>query len=215
MKNSLLHRIILLVVALLVASDQACAKQPNVIVIMADDLGAEGLACYGSEIYTTPNLDRMASQGVLFRNAYTTPLCTPTRVMLMSGLYPNRTGFRALISKDKGVRMPASIKTFGHYFQDAGYATAIAGKWQLGKFDEYPGQPTEHGFDEYCMWTWFYKGKKSSRYYGPQIYRDGKVINGDKDDFGTDAHGVASGRVRDQGCAAEQIFGMTRSSIHG
>lgn len=186
MKNMLLHRIILLVVALLVASNQACAKQPNVIVIMADDLGAEGLACYGSEIYATPNLDRMASEGVLFRNAYTTPLCTPTRVMLMSGLYPNRTGFRALISKDKGVRMPASIKTFGHYFQDAGYATAIAGKWQLGKFDEYPGQPTEHGFDEYCMWTWFYKGKKSSRYYGPQIYRDGKVINGDQDDFGPD-----------------------------
>ena len=159
---------------------------PNVIVIMADDIGAEGLACYGSEIYTTPNLDRMAVEGMQFNNAYATPLCTPTRVMLMSGLYPNRTGFRSLISKDKGVRLPAEIKTFGHYFRDAGYHTAIAGKWQLGKFDEYPGQPTEHGFDEYCMWTWIYGGKKSSRYYGPQIYRDGQVINGDKTDFGPD-----------------------------
>lgn len=170
----------------LIASGHLLARQPNVIVIMADDIGAEGLACYGSEIYTTPNLDRMASEGVLFRNAYTTPLCTPTRVMLMSGLYPNRTGFRSLISKKKGVRMPAAIKTFGHDFRNAGYETAIAGKWQLGKFDEHPGQPIEHGFDEYCMWTWVYGGKKSSRYYAPQIYRDGKVTNGDKDDFGPD-----------------------------
>ena len=73
-------------------------------------------------------------------------------------------------------------------FRDAGYATAIAGKWQLGKFDEYPNQPVEHGFDEYCMWTWVYKGKKSSRYYGPQIYRDGKVADGDAKDFGPDAY---------------------------
>ena len=64
------------------------ADRPNVIVIMADDIGAEGLACYGSTIYTTPNLDRMAAEGLRFGNAYATPLCTPTRVMIMSGLYP-------------------------------------------------------------------------------------------------------------------------------
>jgi len=170
------------------ASSAPGASRPNVIVIMADDIGAEGLACYGSTIYTTPHLDRMAKEGVRFNNAYATPLCTPTRVMIMSGLYPNRTGFRALIGKGKGVRMPASIKTFGHYFRDAGYKTAVAGKWQLGKFDEFPGQPVEHGFDQYCMWTWFYKGKKSSRYYHPQIYRDGKIINGTENDFGPDQY---------------------------
>ena len=86
---------------------------------MADDIGAEGLACYGSTIYTTPHLDRMADEGARFNNAYATPLCTPTRVMIMSGLYPPRTGFRSLIGKDKGVRMPASIRTFGHDFRDA------------------------------------------------------------------------------------------------
>jgi len=160
--------------------------RPNVIVIMADDLGAEGLACYGSTIYTTPHLDRMAAEGTRFNNAYATPLCTPTRVMIMSGLYPNRTGYRALIGKGEGVRLVSEIRTFAHDFRDAGYATAIAGKWQLGKFDEYPDQPVEHGFDEYCMWTWVYRGKKSSRYYGPQIYRDGKVTNGDAEDFGPD-----------------------------
>ena len=165
-------------VALLI-SVSAQAKRPsrpNVILIMADDIGAEGLGCYGSTIYTTPHLDRMAREGARFENAYATPLCTPTRVMIMSGLYPNRTGFRALIGKGKGVRMPASIKTFGHYFRAAGYKTGITGKWQLGKFDEFPNQPVEHGFDKYCMWTWVYEGKKSSRYYGPQIYHNGKVI---------------------------------------
>ena len=180
-----MQRVLLLFAAFL-ASDVVAASPPNVIVIMADDIGAEGLGCYGSTIYSSPNLDRMAAEGLRFTNAYATPLCTPTRVMIMSGLYPNRTGFRALIGKGEGVRVPASIKTFGHYFRDAGYHTAVAGKWQLGKFDEYPGQPVEHGFDEYCLWTWFYQGKKASRYYGPQIYRDGKVTNGDKDDFGPD-----------------------------
>jgi arylsulfatase A len=160
--------------------------RPNVIAIMADDLGAEGLACYGSTIYTTPNLDRMAAEGQRFNNAYATPLCTPSRVMLMSGLYPNRTGFQALIGKGEDVRMPSSIKTFGHYFREAGYRTAIAGKWQLGQFDQFPGQPVEHGFDKYCMWTWQYAGKKSSRYYAPQIYRGGKIFDGSASDFGPD-----------------------------
>ncbi len=162
------------------------ADKPNVIVIMADDIGAEGLGCYGSTIYTTPNLDRMAQEGARFNNAYATPLCTPTRVMIMSGLYPNRTGFRGLISKDDGVRMPTSIKTFGNYFHDAGYATAIAGKWQLGKFDEIPEQPKQHGFDEYCMWTWVYNGQKTSRYYKPHIYQDAKFIQGAAKDYGPD-----------------------------
>ena len=162
------------------------ADHPNVIVIMADDIGAEGLACYGSTIYTTPHLDRMAAEGLRFENAYATPLCTPTRVMIMSGLYPPRTGFRALIGKGEGVRMPASIRTFGHDFRAAGYASAVTGKWQLGKFDEFPDQPVEHGFDEYCMWTWVYGDQKSSRYYKPQIYHNSKVINGGERDFGPD-----------------------------
>lgn len=167
----------------------AAEDRPNVIVIMADDIGAEGLGCYGSTIYSTPHLDRMARQGARFLNAYATPLCTPTRVMLMSGLYPGRTGFQGLISKREGVRMPAEIRTFGHDFRDAGYKTGITGKWQLGKFHEYPNQPNEHGFDEYCMWSWFYKGKKSSRYYGPQIYQNGEIIDGSDSEFGPDDFG--------------------------
>lgn len=183
MKFHLLTTILFSIVPVLQGAE---IRKPNVIVIMADDIGAEGLGCYGSTIYTTPNLDRMASEGIRFSNAYATPLCTPTRVMIMSGLYPNRTGYRALIGKGEGIRLVSKVRTFAHDFRDAGYATAIAGKWQLGKFDEYPNQPVEHGFDEYCMWTWVYNGKKSSRYYSPQIYRDGKITNGDAADFGPD-----------------------------
>lgn len=113
------------------------SQKPNVIVIMADDIGAEGLESYGSTIYTSPHLTQMAAEGVQFQNAYATPLCTPTRVMIMTGTYPHRNGFKALIGKRPGLRMPANIPTFGHYFQKAGYKTAIAGKWQLGKFDAF------------------------------------------------------------------------------
>ncbi len=162
--------------------------RPNVIVIMADDLGAEGLASYGSTIYTTPHLDQMAAEGMRFNNAYATPLCTPSRVMLMTGVYPERAGFNGLMGKKAGVRLPASIPTFGNYFRDAGYATAIAGKWQLGKFDEFPDQPVEHGFDRYCMWTWYYGGKKPGRYHSPQIAIDGEIFNGTPKDYGPDIY---------------------------
>ena len=165
---------------------QAKDKKPNVIVIMADDIGAEGLESYGSTIYTSPNLTRMAKEGIQFQNAYATPLCTPSRAMIMTGTYPHRNGFKALIGKKPGLRMPANIPTFGHYFQKAGYKTAIAGKWQLGKFDAFPNQPAEHGFDKYCMWTWFYKGNKDSRYYKPHIHVDGKFFQGTEKDFGPD-----------------------------
>ncbi len=167
----------------------ARTDKPNVIVIMADDLGAEGLACYDSTIYTTPNLDRLATEGAQFQNAYATPLCTPTRVMIMSGMYPNRTGFKALISRsDDSVRMPKELKTIGNYFKENGYRTAIAGKWQLGKFYVYPNQPVEHGFDKYCMWKWHWKGKKTSRYYAPAIWQDGASNDGDESVFGPDVY---------------------------
>ncbi|MEM0895350.1 MAG: sulfatase-like hydrolase/transferase [Verrucomicrobiota bacterium] len=165
------------------------SEKPNIILIMADDLGAEGLGSYGSSVYSSPNLDRMATEGAMFENAYSTPLCTPTRVMIMSGQYPNRTGFTALISRsDNTVRMPRALKTIGNYFQDDGYHTAIAGKWQLGQFDVYPNQPAEHGFDQYCMWKWIYNGTKTSRFYSPGIWQDGKSHDGDEDVFGPDVY---------------------------
>ena len=183
MRKLLIHFLTSLLILSITAEEK---KKPNVIVIMADDIGAEGLACYGSTIYTSPQLDKMAAEGVRFNNAYATPLCTPSRVMIMTGTYPHRNGFKALIGKRPGLRMPGNIPTFGHYFKNAGYKTAIAGKWQLGKFDAFPNQPVDHGFDKFCMWTWFYKEKKDSRYYKPHIHVNGKFFQGTEKDFGPD-----------------------------
>jgi len=97
----------------------------------------------------------MASEGALFENAYATPVCTPTRAMILTGLYPNRSGFLERLDSPldpkRNNRLPVHLKTFGHVFQSAGYKTAIAGKWHLGDFQRYPDQPASHGFDEHCF----------------------------------------------------------------
>ncbi len=115
--------------------------RPNIIMIMADDLGAETIGAYGTQDYQTPVLDGMASSGVKFERAYSTPLCTPTRVQLMTGRYTHRNyiGFG---------QFPVGERTFGHQLQDAGYTTCMVGKWQLGGDHETPHQI---GFDEYCL----------------------------------------------------------------
>ena len=165
-------------------------QPPNIVLIMADDLGAENLACYGNTVHATPHLDRMAREGALFNNAYASPVCTPTRAMIMTGLYPNRSGFLERLDTKADVnktnRLPVHLKTFGHLFQEAGYATAIAGKWHLGNFQKHPDQPNSHGFDRHCLWVQSWNGKRPSRYYGPQNWEDGKYVVHSKEVFGPD-----------------------------
>lgn len=126
---------------------------PNIILIMADDLGYETLGCNGSEEYNTPRLDRMAEEGMRFTNCHAMPLCTPSRVQIMTGKYNfrNYVGF--------GILDPGE-KTFGHYLQEAGYQNLIAGKWQLYG-NEYQQKlaggrsgslPEEAGFQDYLLW---------------------------------------------------------------
>ena len=141
--------------------------KPNIIFIMADDLGFETLSCYGNDINNTPNLDKMADQGMRFTHAYSTPLCTPTRVQLMTGKYSfrNYVGFGILDNKEK---------TFADLLKDAGYITAVTGKWQLlgnKKQRKLAGgvrgaYPEEVGFDQYCLWQIDTLG---SRYKDPVI----------------------------------------------
>lgn len=166
-------------------------RKPNIIVIMADDLGAETLACYGNTAFSTPVLDRMAAEGARYENAYATPICTPTRAMILTGLHPNRTGFLERLDSpaDRETlsnRLPAHLTTFAQLLQADGYATAIAGKWHLGDFQKYPDQPLEHGFDEYCLWTQYYDGTRRSRYYAPENWEDGQYVIHNKDVFGPD-----------------------------
>ena len=167
--------------------------RPNVLLIMADDLGAEALACYGNTVFTTPNLDRMAAEGARFDNAYSTPVCSPTRAMILTGLFPNRTGIlERLDSPDDREelinRLPVHLNTFGTVFKSEGYATAIAGKWHLGNFRTCPDQPMSHGFDEYCLWVQWLDGKRYSRYYAPHNWENGEFRQHGEEVYGPDLY---------------------------
>lgn len=125
--------------------------KPNIIVILADDLGYGDLGCYGSKVNKTPHLDRLASAGIRFTDFHSNgPMCTPTRAALLTGLYQNRFGrrFEAALSgtrKDPG--LPLEAVTMAEVLHDQGYATGCFGKWHLGY--EKPWLPTKQGFDEF------------------------------------------------------------------
>jgi arylsulfatase A-like enzyme len=159
----------------------AFARKPNIVFIMADDLGYESLGSSGGTAYQTPQLDRLAATGIRFTHAYGTPLCTPSRVQVMSGQYPFRTGYTGgLWETPLAVRAvnPALID-MAAVLKRAGYATAVAGKWQLALFAKHPEHATEAGFDEHCLWTWDYRAGQFKgsfrRYWRPGVWRNGKL----------------------------------------
>lgn len=164
----------LAVLAAVVAAVQP--QRPNIVLILADDLGYETIASDGGESYRTPAIDRMAAAGTRFENAYAHPLCTPSRVALMTGRYNfrNYTGFGEL---------KLSERTFGNLLRDAGYKTLIAGKWQLSYGDF--RAPVQLGFDEYLLWNFGEQGK-GSRYWDPTFYQNGKLLENAKGRFGPD-----------------------------
>ncbi|WP_092899667.1 sulfatase-like hydrolase/transferase [Algoriphagus aquimarinus] len=142
-------------------------RSPNIILIMADDLGYETLGINGSDDYQTPNLDKLAKEGMNFTQTYSMPLCTPSRVQIMTGKYNfrNYIGFGLLKPEEP---------TFAHYLKQSGYNTFVAGKWQLygnaGQHELAGGQigtlPESAGFDEYFLWQVQALG---SRYKDPMI----------------------------------------------
>jgi arylsulfatase A len=148
-------------------------QKPNIILILADDLGYECLGCNGSTSYKTPNLDRLAATGMRFEHCYVQPLCTPTRVQLMTGLYNVRNYIRF------GLLDPEAT-TFAHLLKQAGYATCITGKWQLGHGFE---GPKKFGFDEYCLWQ---LTRRPPRYANPGLEINGKAIDYKKGEYGPD-----------------------------
>ena len=149
------------------------ASPPDIILIMADDVGIEAFGCYEGVSYKTPHIDELAAHGVRFTRAYSQPLCTPTRIQLMTGKY-NHRNWRAF-----GILDPQA-RTFGHAFTAAGYATAIFGKWQLYSYDprDFPGaevrraaglHPKDAGFDEYALFHALHTEDKGSRYANPTM----------------------------------------------
>src|SRR4051794_10796283 len=140
--------------------DTAKRKQPNFIFILADDLGWTDLACQGSKYYETPNIDRLATQGMRFTNGYSgSPNCAPTRAAMMSGQYTPRTGIYTVGSIDRFdwqsrplapvpniTNLSQSITILPQPLKAAGYSTAMFGKWHLGQKEGF--HPSQRGFDE-------------------------------------------------------------------
>lgn len=147
------------------------AGPPNIVLILADDLGRECLECYGGESYPTPNLNRLAEEGTRFEACYATPMCSPTRVMLMTG----RHSFR---NYTEWGRMDLDQSTLATELKKAGYATAIFGKWHLGGWDAAPFGPTRVGFDRFA--TFDYEkvvregGEIGNQYWSTEVWEDGR-----------------------------------------
>ena len=124
--------------------------QPNVLVILADDLGYGDIGVHGGTVVPTPNIDALAASGVRCTNAYVTaPMCGPSRAGFMTGRYPTRFGFEhnPRMGDEDTLGLPLDQRTLGNRFQDAGYATGIIGKWHLGFSPQ--RWPLERGFDEF------------------------------------------------------------------
>ncbi|MEP3209579.1 MAG: sulfatase-like hydrolase/transferase [Maribacter sp.] len=160
-------------------TQKTSTHQPlNIIVIMADDLGYETIGAYGGSSYQTPEIDRMAANGMRFDHCYAQPLCTPSRVKLMTGIYNVRNYVRfGLLDK--------SQTTFGNLFRKAGYATCIVGKWQLGKD---PAGPQQAGFDQHCLWQ-VREGRidstgRDTRFSKPVLEVDGQLKTFSDTDYG-------------------------------
>ena len=165
-----------LLVALLGTIHTATAEEgrkPNVVLILIDDFGYECVTADGGESYKTPVMDQLAATGVRFEQCHVQPLCTPTRVQLMTGI-GNKRNYTHFAHLDP------SQKTFGNLLKDAGYATCIAGKWQLSNGFE---GPAHFGFDEYCLWQLV---RRPGRYKNPGLEINGKQHDYNKNEYGPD-----------------------------
>jgi len=154
-----------LLALLLLAAPLHAEKKPNIVIIMADDFGYECVGANGGTSYKTPVLDKMAAEGMRFEHCYSQPICTPSRVKLMTGIanVRNYVKFGFLDPKQT---------TFAHLLKKEGYATCVVGKWQLlGGFEG----PNQFGFDEYALWQ---LTRRPSRYPN-----GGLEINGEEKDF--------------------------------
>lgn len=168
---------ILAALFLIASSSLSIAKKPpNIILIMADDSAVDNYEPYGSEYFKTPNLDRLAETGVKFTNAYSTPVCTSSRVKIMTG----RDNIRNYVIFGC---LDRNEKTFGSMLKNAGYATAVAGKWQL--HGEPNGSvPSDHGFDTFCLWN--FPGGGGERFWHPSLIQDGRLLETRETDYGPD-----------------------------
>jgi arylsulfatase A len=165
----------LITAPLAMQAQQQAVNLPNIIILLTDDMGKECIGSYGST-YQTPNIDKLAEEGIRFNYGFAQPLSTPSRVQLMTGKYnyKNYVEFAYLDPHQK---------TFAHLAKEAGYETVIAGKWQLGANNKLPAY---FGFDHHCLWQLSYSRADGERYAKPLIEKDGLPLSATDDHYGPD-----------------------------
>jgi arylsulfatase len=163
--------------ALTLAGPTACrsARKPNIVLILADDLGYSQLGCYGETKIRTPHIDRLAAEGTRFTQAYSgSPVCAPSRCVLLTGLHTGHARVRdnREIEPEGQLPLPAGTPTLPRLLQTEGYATGLVGKWGLG----YPGsagEPLAQGFDSFFGYNC---QRKAHDHYPPELWRNRERI---------------------------------------
>jgi len=153
-----------------VTKEESSPKKPNVVIILSDDQGWGDLSINGNTNIFTPNIDKLASEGVSFENFYVCPVCSPTRAELLTGRYHVRGGVFG--TSTGGERLDLDETTIADVFKKAGYETAAYGKWHNGM--QYPYHPNGRGFDDYygfCSGHW-------GNYFNPMLELNGKLVTG-------------------------------------
>lgn len=142
----------------------ATRTHPNIIFILIDDLGWRELGAYGNRFNETPNIDRLATEGLLFTQAYAAaPVCSPTRAALMTGQYPARIGITNYLEINDEHFLSPNYITINKRLKSVGYVSALIGKWHLtGDYEKHQGAPQLHGFDEVIA--------SERKYIGPGDY---------------------------------------------
>ena len=149
------------------------SEKPNIVLIMADDMGFECVQANGGTSYQTPCLNQLADQGMRFLHCHSQPICTPSRVQIMTGIYNHRNYI------EFGLLDPRA-RTFAHVLKESGYRTCVVGKWQLkGGLDG----PRKFGFDEYCLWQ---LTRRPGRYPNPGLEINGKEVDFTNGEYGPD-----------------------------
>jgi len=158
------------------------AAKPNILLIMADDVGTDAIGCYGGQSYPTPHIDALAQGGMKFHHGYAMPVCHPSRICLMTGRYPFRFGPEG--SKWGDYPDAAEGRSIGDRMRQGGYATAVAGKWQLCMMKDDLLQPGRTGFDEWSLFGWHEGG----RFHDPFIYQNGTLRDDTAGEYGPDLY---------------------------
>lgn len=163
------------------AGGAAAAERPNIILILADDIGIGGFGCYGADAYKTPHLDALARGGMRFESCYSMPLCGPSRACLLTGRYAFRTG---MVHNNTGRKVsPDREVTIARVLREAGYATAFCGKWNQLTYLSSRADANRWGWDECLMWN---SADSPGRYWKPNYAKNGKRLEGVDKAYGPD-----------------------------